>query len=142
MYMAIPRSLSSFLAAYLGRVPPGRPFTTDHEVKENPIQKSMSVYKLIPKGEPQSILHVSFIITWQVVIRGLVITGGFGEANINENDVCEDTTAGFVAHGDIGTHHVLPYSTQVVDDVTNVRKSHTSCSITIFVEENTKIKEF
>lgn len=79
--------------------------------------------------------------TWQVVICGLVITGGFGEANINENDVCEDTTAGFIAHGDIGTHHVLPYSTQVIDDVTNVRKSHTSCSITIFAEENTKRKE-
>ena len=59
MYMAIPRSFSSFLAAYLGRVPPGRPFSTDHEVKENPIQKSITGYKLIPRGELQHSLHVS-----------------------------------------------------------------------------------
>lgn len=39
MYMDIPKSFINFLAAYVGRVPPERDWSRDHDVNENPEKK-------------------------------------------------------------------------------------------------------
>lgn len=60
--------------------------------------------------------------TWHVVIWGLVVTVRFGEPDVYQDNVCEDTTVRFIAHRDIGTHHVFFHPSQVVNDVTS--KTH------------------
>lgn len=89
------------------------------------IKKRISRKKDLPEQQFSILNNMNIYIyeyTWHVVIWGLVVTVRFGEPDVYQDNVCEDTTVRFIAHRDIGTHHVFFHPSQVINDVAS--KTH------------------